>query len=239
MAPKTKKGQSSQKGNTNSGFKTKKVGEYASPSTKLTMTRSVMPKLQSTERGVVVSNTETLGNIYIPASSTAWSVVVPINPVLFPWGKTVAKNYSRYRILSAKLSYVPQCPTTSSGVVDMGLFYDFEDAQTWITTGSDTLTACGDFASGPPYAGGAICSSGSNLHDDNWFGLVVDTKRAHRSYPWLIIDPSHTASEGNQKNAATLGVRIAGEVIATDRYYGRLFLSYSIEFIDPVSPTVQ
>lgn len=238
MAPKSKKAQPSQKGG-NKAFRSKRVGEYASPANKLTLSRTVQPKLQSTERGVLISNTEFLNNVYLQGTFNTRAFVIPINPVLFPWAKPIALNYSRYRILEATLSYTPQCATTSSGVVDLGLFYDFEDGQNWITTGSDALTLCGDFATGPPYSGGALCSSSNTVHDDNWFGLTLDTKRAHRSYPWLIVDPAHSSIEGNMKNAASLGVRMAGEVSPTDKYYGRIFVSYTIELIDPVSPTVQ
>jgi len=212
------------------------VGSYANPGGAIIRRRNEPPRIENKSAGVRVSNSEYFADV---ATSAAGSTgMFPFNPTSLNWLAGIAKSYSKYRVHKLTFSYLPQVATTQGGYVDLGTFYDTEDAGQWIATGGDVLYSCPQFASGPPYAGGAVSTANNNVHDNNWFGLEVDTEAAHRTYPWLAIDSTVPVATGNLAIPVSVGIRAAGPGLATNTKIGRLIASYDIEFIQPVSASV-
>jgi hypothetical protein len=160
------------------------------------------------------------------------------------WLGPIAKSYQRYRIHRLHFSYVPQVATTQGGFVDLGTFYDTDDVIQWSSltfASSDTLYQCPEYTSGPPYAGGAIRTTGAVIRDTDWFGITVDTASVHRTYPWLIVDTTASATDtvANLSRGVSLAWRTAAPGIVTSTGIGRILISYDLEFINPVAATSQ
>lgn len=218
----------------------KAVGNYANPGGKRVNMGSNIPRLLGTEKGLRVSNTEFLSSVIVAVGGTSGYARVAISPAKFGWAANIAKNYSRYRVHSVSLSYLPTVPTTQGGSVDMGVFYDVEDAINWFALGGpDSLFACGNYATGPPYAGGCLTTGEGRPSDSSWFGVAVDCDKGHRTYPWLLVDPAPLSGNLNAAELASVGLRwtVPTAVAGNDLFMGRLFISYDIEFIDPVANT--
>lgn len=210
------------------------------------MTRSGSPVVRPIQggRGICISNTERLGNTSVDYDSakTYKKTGFPLNPAstnLFSWLGTISKGYQLYRWKSLKITYQPIVGTSTGGLIEMGVFYDYEDYANWAsdTTNNFSLSALGDFAFGPPYAGGAMpTSEGSRTSNtSNWFGVNVDVTMAHKRYPWLTVDASAPTSPA-QAHDLCVGANVAFQTYIASGgtgAFGVAFVSYEIELLHP------
>lgn len=206
------------------------TGSYVNPSSRTIVTGG-RPQIKQLTNGVRVSNTEYFDNIITVSSGVRTYGRGTINPVSLVWLGNVAKLYSKYRIHSLVLSYVPQVGSQTSGFTDLGAFYDVEDSEYWFASGGpDTLYQCSEFSSGPVYAGGAVNTTTSKVSDTNWFGLKFDCAALHRTYPWFYVDPTSSTEVANLSKCASYAYACASTVVGTN---ARILVSYDIEFIQP------
>lgn len=228
---------SSQKKKQAKGMVTNRVaGVYCNPGSKPVIMKNQAPRMSNTTGGGLrVKNTEYYADVF--SKDTGSFAIHTFSPTNLSWLGNIARSYQRYRVHAMTFSYVTQVATTQAGSVDMGLFYDAEDAILWFTGGgADTLYPCAQYATGPVYAGGAINTSQQRVVDDNWFGLHVDALSVHRAYNWLTVDSSAATNEtANLSRAVTLAFRSNAPGISTATKVGRVIVSYDIEFIQPVS----
>lgn len=52
----------------------------------------------------------------------------------FPWLSKVANNYETYKYNSLKFMYIPSCPTSTTGRIDMAIDYDAQDDNSSLST---------------------------------------------------------------------------------------------------------
>ncbi len=246
MANRKNKGKApSQKGQNTKMVSVKRTGDYALATGRPVVSRNGGPRITPTAggRGVTVSNTERLGSLSISADSTVTLKKTgyslnPASSALFPWLSTIAKGYQLYRWKSLCVSYLPIVSTTQSGYVEQGIFYDYEDYALWAADSVNyyNLSSLGDFASGPPYAGGQISTTESsrNTGDRNWFGTKVDVGMAHRRYPWLTVDANPNSDHTH--NLAVGALAAFQTYVASGgagQIWGVPYVSYEIEFLHP------
>lgn len=229
----------------NKDITSKQVGKYANPGNRQTLTKDWSPVVVSSASGVRVKNTELFKVVSVPGSGTVGtSGVLAFNPAsssVLPWLSGIGKSYSKYRLHSCTISYAPVVPTTQAGFVEMGVFYDYEDAIYWGTVANDNLSQCGTYAFGPMYAGGAVTSTTSSMAGDNWFGVKVDCTRVHQTYNWLMCDQAISSdADGNLSKAFEVAYNAVFPASpAGGQAFGRIFVSYDVEFIQPTAPANQ
>jgi len=234
------KNKSGPKGQAGAPMKGKKLGDTVTNGGRSVITRNNTPKVANTTAGGVrVRNTERLGTINCTVAGNVTRQGFPFNPAspsLFPWLSNIAKNYSMYRVHKLEWSYAPIVPTTVTGEAALGVVYDVEDADNFIAGGTiEGLSQLGEYAAGPPYAGGSMTSAESQR--GTYFGLKADTALAHRRSPWFIVNPGSTTDA--DRNLSTLAVLLSACYSSSAGGNGVLYATYDIEFIKPCAPDFQ
>lgn len=215
----------------------------ADPSARGILRRSGGPSIRSSPSGsIVISNTERIGNAVNTNSELNYTQLgMSLNPAsntVFPWLNSVVKSYQLYRWKKLTISYVPLVGTTFGGQVEMGIFYSTEDFTNWLATTSTGLSPLGDYACGPPYAGGLMNSDSGKRSKADWFGVAADTSRLHTAIPWLRVDPGTASAElGQFSVGAWLAVQAYAPVTASA--VGLMYASYEIEVLNPTVSSVQ
>lgn len=220
----------------NPNIDSKLLGSYANTNARPQLMRKGPARVTPTASGGMrICNTEQF--VSLNTSGTGGYGVVAFNPVDFPWVGRIAGSYTKYKVHSLVFSYVPSVGTTQSGAIDLGLFYDYQDATYWGGTagGPDNLSSCGDWASGPFYAGGAVDFTNQKISDVNWFGVKADAKMAHATYPWLVVDKTTNNDVGNLSIPVSIAFRTVNPTLVAPISIGRLMVSYDLEFIQPIS----
>lgn len=180
------------------------------------------PVLRNTPRGTIIENCESVARLVAGAEGgTEVITVVPLsvqNPTQLPWLNQLGQLYSKYRVLSMKLTYEPYCPTSLGGEIAMCLVYDEND------------TSLVDAA--------RILQTYGNVRSPVWSTtapVVYDrTKAAH---PWLVskLNPQATTL-ANLSVSSWLLVSAQGSQPAAA--LGRIMCQYKIELVEPISPTM-
>lgn len=165
----------------------------------------------------------------------------PMNSTDLPWLSGVASSFGMYRWKKLVVSYASVAPTTLSGQVALGIFYDIDDLAAWAlltSTAFPALMSCAENSVGPFY--------GSQLYEDvdgmgrSEISVECDVQQAHLRTPWSLLrnwvttDP--TALD-NQAVTCYLGTLTGSNGVATQPC-GTLHISYEIELIHPVSNLV-
>lgn len=239
MAKSKNKANSKAKPKAGKAISNRKTGEYANNSNKMVLFKSLNPVVLSTSQGLRVRNTEYFMDVNgIDVTNYQYNF---FNPTSRPWLGNIAKCYQKYRVHALTFSFVPIAATSQAGSIDFGTFYDADDVGRWATLGGpDNLYTCSEYASGPLYAGGAVNTNDNRVRDDNWFGITCDTRAAHRTYPWLIVDTGSPINETeNLSRAVSLAVRCYATGFTLSSKVGRVLVSYDVEFIQTVAPLNQ
>lgn len=239
---------------------TTSVGPAANPGGLPILQRSQVPKITPITRGVRIVNTEVIGQAIASNSNTYWNTA-PVNPASsnqFQWLANLAINYQQYRWNKLEFFYVPAVGTTTNGLMEMGIFYEFESAYFWYNANNTgppspqpppgALANLADYTVGPVYGGGAlsthntVAAGGTNTH----FKVCADTRRMSNRFNWYIIDPS-PANGGDNTNPGVIA-RYNTTVAAHfgTQFYtgehggvtGKWYVSYDIELIEPAYSAV-
>lgn len=186
------------------------------------------PKIASTSNGVMVSNSE----LVYTGSGTAATLAktrTSITPRSFAWAAGIAQNYTYYRFKKLHFRYISTSPTSSSGFFDMAITADPEDGITWATgAGYNSLDQFQHFTSAPIWGSGTTSGSakGGVL-------LQVDCARLHARVPWYRVDASGVTNAELAQNEA--GALLTAALPGVTGAYGRVFVDYEIQFIDPIA----
>lgn len=90
--------------------------------------RGPRQQVRHTATGIEVSAVEKLTNVGTSSTAGAFaSSIFGVIPTFPPWLSGLAICYSRYRWESLEIIYIPQCPTTTSGVAVEAFLYDSND----------------------------------------------------------------------------------------------------------------
>lgn len=88
---------------------------------------SIGRTLSSNPTTFTISNSEVFTTVAHSAASLEGYCVLPISTFCATWIANLALNYSKFRFKRFKANYVPNCSTTTPGVVSMGCGYDMAD----------------------------------------------------------------------------------------------------------------
>ena len=188
---------------------------------------------QLSPRVTLISHTEVVSQPLTSATDISGSVC-DLCPAGFPgWLSPVALNWSRWRWRCLRFIYVPQCPTTLSGTITMGITYDIQD--TFPATLDAATQLYGSVTT--PYWGGvdgamSLADCRSPLRG-NAVSVSVDLAD-NRIRPYVT---SQTLASSADQILYSLGALVVFRQggPATQQAAGIIFGQYEIELIDPVS----
>lgn len=204
------------------------------------ITRPLVPRFLMKGDTTVVHNTEILNNQTLAALGAFATNNTPLIAGQPSWLAQVADLYSKYRWLKATIIYIPKCPTTTSGSIVMALNYDRNDAA---PTTRGQLSQTYKAINFPPYAGydGAVFLNSTNGQGAQT-ALYIDLDVDKLDKPWYPTISSGTFAglgvlDQNQFCPASLIVGSDGGPTAATPA-GDIFIKYSIQFIEPINPTM-
>jgi len=158
--------------------------------------------------------------------------ISPISTGNFPWLSGIATSYAYYRWRRLRVCYSSTCPTTTSGDVALGLFYDVEDVDAWYagTNHFSGLSQTQNSVSGPFW--GSTLTNNQKGQSVSEIMLDADILRTRmRTQYSLVSVPSPDTADQNQAIALHLGIVIGQSGSAGN--VGRLFFDYEIELVHP------
>jgi len=200
------------------------------------------PRINTIGNTVVVCNTEVVATIISGAAGVFTEVGIGLYPGNFTsWLNGVAVNYSKWRWRKLRLVYIPTVPTTTAGLIVMGLTYDFADtAPTTVTqlqTFNQSVTA--------PVWGGYDGTSSLHNYSKSHPGAVlidVDVTRfgSGNGLTWYkyLNATNFAAQTGIDRNIyapGALAVATSGGTNVAAAAVGNIFASYEIELIEPTA----
>lgn len=171
---------------------------------------------------LVVSHRELVTNVI---GTTAFNGLrIPMIPSTFPWLDGPARCFSRYRWLSLSVEFITSSPTSQGGTIAMGAAYDGLDA---LPNSIEEVSSLSHGFSGPVWGPPGVM--GRVVFDPQrwskpWYSYIPSEPEPNR-------DPISRADEVNYVPAFLLfgrATQVNGQPI------GRLAVSYSIEFLDPI-----
>lgn len=197
------------------------------------------PKIMNLQDGGTrVVNSELLINTgtLLGASGMAVRLARPFNPcdnLSWPWLAGVAINYAQYRVNSVELTWVPSCPVTAIGELQMGVMYDYLDTVTYVNDlyATTQLSNLSEFCYGAAYQGGCITQDFKKV-SSNWMGVKADVKRIHAARNRFyctrsgLYDPAYE----NQVDACHFLFRSYTPAGTTQVATGQLLISYDVTF---------
>nr|UHS72355.1 MAG: putative coat protein [Tombusviridae sp.] len=160
-------------------------------------------------------------------------------PSSLPWGSGIAVNFAKWRWRSLRFIFIPQCSTTTSGGLTLGIEYDTSE-----TSPTTQIQLAQSYrAITTPYWGGSegvpmLQSPGT--HVQGAVCTVFDTARV--SKPWYAYKTSsaYGALTVDDRNIYSPGKALVitnggptGQVTA-----GYLYAQYMVELTEPVSSTL-
>nr|UHS72327.1 MAG: hypothetical protein 4 [Regressovirinae sp.] len=200
--------------------------------------RPRVPQFRSTQQSTIVSNTELVANITLAAAGAFSFTAQPFIPSFAAWLASIGDNYSKFRWLDCSVIYIPKCPTTTQGSVCMAIVYDSQDT---VPSSRLQVSQCYQSITFPPYAGYGGASA-LNHKGNGGESLVssLDVNRTDKKWYPTIGNAAYTALTSLDKNqfcpATAIIASDGGAAVAVAA--GDVFLRYTIEFIEPINPTI-
>lgn len=160
----------------------------------------------------LVTHTEYLDDVFCPQAQFKYEM----NPGLtstFTWLSQLAVLYDRYRVVAFTVNYVPAVAATHAGSLILAFDYDSDDPDPsgWLALENKTTKVVG---------------TGRDR-----MSLALNPKMIHASNPTLYIrHENQTNVEKHTTDFGQLWVMATGDTAAV---YGRLYMSYTIEFSAP------
>lgn len=186
------------------------------------------PRITQTRAGGVrVQNEEWIAAVG-GGSTTSFLLGLGPGTSTYGWARSMANNYSKYRVHSFEVSYVSTAGTTVDGSIAIAPFYDATDAANWLAYDGyiELLTNQGAVV-GPVYGQtlGGSWGKGSMT-------CSIDTMIAHAARPWYICSEAQSGNyaQENQCNFAYIGWRLSGT--STSGGVGNIMVRYDIEFLN-------
>jgi hypothetical protein len=204
------------------------------------------PQIRTMGSSTYVRNTEPIQSITTAAAGAFLTLRATLIPSNIPWARGVASNFSRWRWNYLRFIYIPNCPTTTSGEIVMGLGYDFSD--TAPTSVVDTQL-CYNSVTSPYWAGYEGANLMNNFGAAKTMGCVtvdVDVRRlgansGNQFYRYMGITTFNALANKNDQNIYSPGYLdislLGGPAAATN--VGTIFAEYVLELIEPVSGAMQ
>lgn len=197
--------------------------------------RPRVPRLISTANSAIVSNTEVIVNMTLPALGAFSTFNLALIPGVPNWLAGVGDLYSKFRWRSIEVIYIPTCPTTVQGKICLALGYDRLDAA---PTSAANLSQNYKAITFPPYAGYGGAGALAGLSSPEAIIVKADPSRFDKPWYPTIANATFGPLAGNLQNQycpATIFAAVEGGPAAAT-VVGDLYYRYVCEFIEPVNP---
>lgn len=196
------------------------------------------PTITNLGNSVVITNSERFTDVGTSATAGNYvDAVLPVIPAAFSWLGGVAPNYARWQWESLEVFYIPQCSTTTNGLVGMAFIYDPRDGP---ITGMNRLSAFSNAVLNPPWAGS---QSASLLHTGKVHPEAIMMKPDPKVYkdvkPYISFANFTGLSNADQLIYANLWIDTAtAGSTSTSTVVGGLYFRYRIRLTDPIVSSI-
>jgi len=200
-----------------------------------------MPQLNTVYDSTFVKNIENIATISCGSSYTGTNLEAA--PFEFPWLLGIAMSFSKFRWISLRIFYIPECSTTTAGITHMGLQYDHNDAA---PASAATFSGLAGYTAGPVWSGyqaaNALSSIGVNPSAGSIYISLDVTRGQEKWYP-VMTAATFTAqaspvSVANSLSPARLVIGTTGGTPSTATPTGLLYAQYVCELIEPVTSSL-
>nr|UHS72187.1 MAG: putative capsid protein [Gammacarmovirus sp.] len=192
------------------------------------------PIFANTGNSVTITNTERFSDVGTSATSGAYAdAVIPMIPSAFPWLSGAAVNYSKWQWEYLEVIYIPQCSTTTNGLVGMAFLYDPRDGP---ITSMSRLSSFSGSVLNPPWAGSEGATS---LHTPKNHPNAITMKPDSRVYkdlkPYIAATTFNGLSQADQLLYCPVWIDTAtANSTSLSTVVGGLYLKYRIMLRDPL-----
>lgn len=195
------------------------------------------PALVNSGNSVTITNTERFSDVGTSSTSGSYAdAVIPIIPTSFPWLATAASCYSMWEWESIEVFYIPQCSTTTNGLVGMAYIYDPRDGP---ITSMNRLSALSNAVLNPPWAGseGAM-SLYTNKVNPNAVCMRPDRKVYRQAFKYISGSTFSGLSNADQLIYCNLWIDTAtANSTSLSTVVGGLYCKYKVRLRDPTYPS--
>lgn len=196
------------------------------------------PTLVNLGNSVTITNTERFSDVGTSSTSGSYTdAVLPIIPATFPWLVTAASCYSTWQWESVEVFYIPQCTTTTNGLVGMAYIYDARDGP---ITSMTRLSALSNAVLNPPWAGseGAMSLYSNKVHP-NAICMRPDPKVYKTAFKFIAATTFTGLSTADQLIYCPLYIDTAtANSTSISTVVGGLYCKYRIRLSNPIYPSV-
>ncbi|AAN51928.1 coat protein [Subterranean clover mottle virus] len=158
-------------------------------------------------------------------------------PSAFPWLSGVAVNWSKWRWVSLRFTYMPAAATTTQGTVALGYLYDALDA---VPAALQQMSSLAGFSTGAVWSGseGSVLLRAANKNG-NVPGAVssqLNIADPSKYYRYENLTNFAAIAEGTKNLYAPARLAVAAANGAADvGGVGTVYATYVVELIDPIS----
>nr|APA23085.1 coat protein [Southern cowpea mosaic virus] len=216
------------------------AGVSMAPIAQGTMVKLRPPMLRSSMDVTILSHCELSTELAVTDTIVVTSeLVMPFT--VGTWLRGVAQNWSKYAWVAIRYTYLPSCPTTTSGAIHMGFQYDMADT---LPVSVNQLSNLKGYVTGPVWEGqSGLCFVNNTKCSDTSRAITIalDTNEvSEKRYPFKTATDYTTAvgvnaNIGNILVPARLVIAMEGGSSKTAVNTGRLYASYTIRLIEPIA----
>lgn len=196
------------------------------------------PKITNLGNSVVITNSERFTDVGTAGVAGNYvDSVLPLIPSAFAWLSGVAQNYTRWQWESLEVFYIPQCSTTTNGLVGMAFIYDPRDGP---ITSMSRLSVLSNAVLNPPWAGsqGASLLHTGKVHPEA-IVMKPDPKIYKDTRPYISFTNFTGLSSADQLIYASLWIDTAtANSTSTSTVVGGLYIRYRVRLSDPIVSSI-
>jgi len=144
----------------------------------------------------------------------------PGNISIFPWLSRIAQNYEKYRFRNLSFEYSPSCPTTTRGVLVMGIDYDPDDDHQDINDATEFRTS--------------LLSHPESVQTNVWNRCRLSIpagKLAEIGERYVYTDGDSPYGDLRLRDAGWLLMAIIGS--GSESWTGDVLVKYTVELLSP------
>lgn len=162
----------------------------------------------------------------------------PLIPSVCPWLNGIASNFSKWRWVHCRIIYLPSCPTTATGSITVGIYYDTADP---VPATRQQLSAVRDSSSGPMWAGwegaGMLKGPVGNKAPAGALYADLDTSKLGRPWYGYATGANYLLQSVVDRNiyAPAVAYAVADGGTAGTVGNGTIYIAYDIELIEPIT----
>nr|UHS71728.1 MAG: capsid protein P3 [Sobemovirus sp.] len=219
------------------------AGTSMAPIAQGTMVRIPGPRMRTVKDVTWLPHTELSTELSVTSSIVVASeLVMPYT--VGEWLRGVAANWSKYAWHSVRYTYLPSCPSTTSGTIHMGFQYDVADD---LPVSVNQLSNLKGYVSGQVWSGSnGLCYVNGTRCSDTSSAITTTldvTKLGKTWYPYKTSS-DYTTAVGVNANLGTplvparLVIAMLDGDSTTAVSVGRLYATYVIKLIEPTSSAI-